>query len=115
MQNVTGYDKLALFMRNEQYAIFRQFKLSANRDLLYLQAELVHLEDEFSEICKRNRKAEGEQGLYDRNWRLLSTSGDRECDAQQWGKALQIRAKLREYCPEPHAVQCDKWLIFTIR
>lgn len=100
MGNVTGYDKLAQFMENEQYAIFRQFKLSANRDLLYLQAELVHLEDEFSKISSKDKDSKGDEGLYACNWRLLSSAQDRQCDAQQWKKALEIRAKLREYCTQ---------------
>lgn len=94
----TGYDKLAHFMVSEQYAIFRQFKASANRDLLFLQAELVHLEEEFSRIAELDRKAAGEEALYDRNWQLLSTSRNRDMGGKQWEIALEIREKLREYC-----------------
>lgn len=94
----TGYDKLARFMLNEQYTIFRQFKSIANRDLLFLQAELAHLEEEFVAISERDKLIEGEQRLYDRNWHLLSTAGNRGCRGEQWEKALQIRMKLREYC-----------------
>jgi len=96
-----GYHKLSRFMVDEQYAIFRQFKLLANRDLLYLQAELAHLEAEFSELAERDRSTEGEQELYDANWYLLSSSKGREQDGQQWEKALLIRTKLREYCLTP--------------
>jgi len=98
MVESTGYDKLARFMIDEQYQIFRQFKSSAHRDLLFLQAELMHLESEFSAICKEDRSVEGEGRLYDRNWYILSTSKDRNGEGKQWEKALQIRAKLREYC-----------------
>jgi len=99
MTSTTGYDKLARFMDNEQYAVFRKFKSLANRDLLYLQAELVHLEGEFAIISEKDRNATSEEGLYDRNWQLLSTSKTRELEGKQWEKALEIRAKLREYCP----------------
>jgi hypothetical protein len=94
----TGYQKLSGFMVDEQYAIFRKFRLLANRDLLYLQAELAQLEAEFADLSDRDRKTEGEQELYDANWYLLSTSKNRENDGHQWEKALEIRTKLREYC-----------------
>jgi hypothetical protein len=97
MEN-TGYHKLSRFMVDDQYAIFRKFRLLANRDLLYLQAELAHLEAEFSDLSNRDQKTKGEQELYDANWYLLSTSVNRGHDGQQWEKALQIRKKLREYC-----------------
>jgi hypothetical protein len=102
MENV-GYHKLSRFMVDEQYAIFRKFRLLANRDLLYLQAELAHLEAEFSDLSDRDRKIEGEQELYDANWELISTSKSRGYDGHQWEKALQIRMKLREYCSKPRS------------
>ena len=95
---MAGYHKLSKFMVDEKYAIFRQFKILANRDLLYLQAELAHLEAEFSSLADRDRNTEGEQELYDANWYLLSSSKNREQDGEQWEKAMQIRLKLREYC-----------------
>jgi len=116
MKELTGYDKLAQFMIDERYAIFRQFKLSANRDLLYLQAELAHLEEEFFRLSETNKNAEGEQELYDRNWQILSTSKTCECGGEQWEKAQQIRTKLREYCLKtimgfcPHLLICCRRL-----
>jgi hypothetical protein len=101
MGESTGYNKLSGFMVDEKYTIFRKFRLSANRDLLYLQAELAQLEDEFAALSDRDRNGEGEQKLYDRNWHLLSTSEKRGCEGEQWQKALQIRAKVREYCWKP--------------
>ncbi len=82
----TGYQKLSGFMVDEQYAIFRKFRLLANRDLLYMQAELAQLEAEFADLSDRDRKTEGEQELYDANWYLLSTSKNRENDGHQWGE-----------------------------
>lgn len=103
----TGYDKLARFMVNEHYTIFRQFKSSASRDLLFLQAELAHLEEEFVALLERNKTIEGEQELHDRNWYLLSTAKNRGCGGEQWEKALEIRAKLREYCPKQSRYRSD--------
>ena len=98
MGEPTGYDKLSGYMVDDKYTIFRKFRLSANRDLLYLQAELAQLEGEFAALSDRDRNGEGEQKLYDKNWYILSTSENRGREGEQWKKALQIRAKLREYC-----------------
>jgi hypothetical protein len=98
MTESTGYDKLSRYMIDDKYTIFRKFSLLANRDLLYFQAELAQLEDEFARLSDRDRNGEGEQKLYDRNWNLLSSSENRGLEGEQWKKALQIRAKVREYC-----------------
>lgn len=119
----TGYAKLATFMAGEQYEIFRKFKSSACRDLLYLQAELKELEDEFAALSERDRRTQGEHELYDGNWRLLSTSEARNCGGEQWAKALQIREKLREYCAMPpkqaleglhHTDRQPRWLRLAV-
>jgi hypothetical protein len=98
MLEKSGYLKLSSFMVDRQYTIFRKFKILANRDLLYLQAELTHLEAELSVLSDHDRSTEGEEELYDTNWHLLSSSEGRGHDGQQWEKALQMREKLREYC-----------------
>lgn len=98
MPQYTGYQKLSRFMVDERYTIFRKFKISSNRDLLYLQAEIAKLEDEYALLQDRDRKTDGEPQLYDRNWHLLSTGADRGHNGEQWDKALEIRSKLREYC-----------------
>ncbi|KAH8685797.1 hypothetical protein BGZ60DRAFT_523076 [Tricladium varicosporioides] len=97
MADSNGYHKLARFMAYQQYPIFRKFKIIANRDLLYLQAELIALENEYLEFAKRDRNNKGEFEFYDSDWYLLSTSQARNCGGEQWQKALQIREKLREY------------------
>jgi hypothetical protein len=100
-----GYSKLAGLMVDEDYLIFRQFKLLASRDLLFLQAELAILEKEFTEICQRDRRSsEKENDLYDYDWELLSASKSRGCGGEQWDKALQIREKLRLYCSQPLSI-----------
>ena len=98
-----GYDKLSSYMTDEGYTIFRKFGKSANRDLLYLQAEIAQLEDELSGLSIRDRNTNGERGFYDRNWYLLSTSKARGCDGEQWEKIIEIRRKLREYCAKTPA------------
>lgn len=98
MAKLMGYDKLANFMATSHYTIFRKFRQSAIRDLLYLQAEISELEKEYAESAQRDREAEGARALYDGNWHLLSISKSQNLGGVQWDKALQIRKKLREYC-----------------
>ncbi|KAH8685800.1 hypothetical protein BGZ60DRAFT_523079 [Tricladium varicosporioides] len=97
MAKLMGYDKLANFMATSHYTIFRKFRQSAIRDLLYLQAEISELEKEYAESAQRDREAEGARALYDGNWHLLSISKSQNLGGVQWDKALQIRKKLREY------------------
>lgn len=98
MAQTTGYDKLSVYMADDKYAIFRRFKLSANRDLLYLQAELAQLETELTALSSRDQSGKGEERLYGTNWSILSTSETRGESGEQWKKVLQIREKTREYC-----------------
>jgi hypothetical protein len=101
MARSKGYNKLADFMVVNDYGIFRQFKSTANRDILFLQAEIITLENEYEIIANRNINCsteDDERHYYNGNWQLLSTSGTREYGSEQWDKALQIRGKLKEYC-----------------
>jgi hypothetical protein len=103
--SIMGYTKLSNFMVTKSYPIFRQFQASAARDLLYLQAELVHLESEYQKVSKSDRETgeEDERHLYAFEWWHLSQSENRGLGGEQWALALEIRRKLREYCTCPHA------------
>ncbi|KAH8760689.1 hypothetical protein BGZ57DRAFT_608889 [Hyaloscypha finlandica] len=94
-----GYIKLSNFMVTKSYPIFRQFQASAARDLLYLQAEIVHLESEFQKVSKSDRDTDegDERHLYAFEWWHLSQSENRGLGGEQWAIALEIRRKLREY------------------
>jgi hypothetical protein len=94
----TGYAKLAQFIADQQYAIIRKFQHLAAHDLLYLQAELVQLEIEYSDAAQLDRECDDERKFYDREWWHLSNSKRRGFKGEQWDLALKIRAKLREYC-----------------
>lgn len=99
-------------MSKRQNPIFRLFQPLAARDLLFMQAELVHLENEYRTLEKESRAAgdEVERYWYDRDWKTLSTAEQRPavwdlekgCErggcGKQWDKALEIRGKLRDYC-----------------
>jgi hypothetical protein len=95
-----GYGKLSQFIADENYPIFRQFRCSAVRDLLYLQAELVHLESEYERVAKEDIESgePDERQHYAYEWWHLSQSEERGFGGEQWALALKIRAKLQEYC-----------------
>jgi hypothetical protein len=102
--SIMGYIKLSNFMVTKSYPIFRQFQASAARDLLYLQAELVHLESEYQKVSKSDRETDetDERHFYAFEWWHLSASENRGLGGEQWALALEIRRKLREYCMSPH-------------
>ncbi|ORY15534.1 hypothetical protein BCR34DRAFT_598283 [Clohesyomyces aquaticus] len=99
-QPMNGYTKLAsLIGSHPELAIFRRFGALNAQNLLYLQAELVHLENRLGKCFK----ADAESGhidrkLYDRDWQSLAESGFApDGNPEQWATALQIRRVLREY------------------
>ncbi|CAM6002112.1 unnamed protein product [Sphagnum balticum] len=53
MSGLDGYTKLAAFMTGKYHPIVRKYRHLATRDLLYLQAELCQLENQYNEIAKR--------------------------------------------------------------
>ncbi|MCJ1390413.1 hypothetical protein MMC18_003272 [Xylographa bjoerkii] len=92
-----GYAKLAALMgAYPEAAILRRFGALGMQNLLYLQAELVQLENEFrlcsgeNELSEDNRRA-----IFSKDWVTLANhDGGQE---RQWALALRIREKLREY------------------
>ncbi|KAK5167867.1 hypothetical protein LTR04_007120 [Oleoguttula sp. CCFEE 6159] len=63
--------------------------------LLYMQAELAHLEDELNEIRKEDAQDE-KAALYSQSWRKLSDT-ENNTHNMQYRKVLEIREKLTEY------------------
>jgi hypothetical protein len=93
-----GYAGTANFMHlNSETAIFRHFGRLSVQNLLYLQAELVELERDLGHLVdKDKRSGHPNCQYYARDWWFLSHS-ERDGDAAQWEKVLEIRAKLKEY------------------
>lgn len=53
--NMEAYAKVAsLIGSQEEFAIFRRFRVRNMQGLLYLQAEIIHLEEELNELVKRD-------------------------------------------------------------
>jgi hypothetical protein len=91
-----GYAKIADFMgRHAELGIFRGFDTLNMQSLLYQQAEITWLEQEFKSLAKSNR--EHPSYLYhSKDWWSLAHSED-EVGKEQWKIAEQIQAKLEKY------------------
>lgn len=99
-----GYAKLASLMgANPEVAILRRFGAMNAQNLLYLQAELVALENELRDDADQDSASDDrDRERYSRCWDLLSRSDDNgsggdETVGQQWQTMLRIREKLKEY------------------
>ena len=97
-QLVEGYPKLAGQMGDfPETAILRRFSTLNSQNLLYLQAEIIHLESELREHEMSNSRAQdGKKHLYARDWYWLKKSVE-EGDGAQWRAVLRTREKLKEY------------------
>jgi hypothetical protein len=102
-----GYSKLASLMgAHPELATFRRFSTLAAQNLLYLQAELVFLENKLRK-CVDADASSGDiyREMYDRDWQSLSESGATAGgNGEQWATVLRIRGVLKEYsaCPRSH-------------
>lgn len=89
-----GYWKIARFMgRQDEYAIFRRFKSLNAQNLLYLQAELTHLEAQLLSLAERNG---ADRLTSSKDWWSLSHSEEAD-DSEHWDKIVEIRGKLEQY------------------
>lgn len=99
-----SYNKLSKFMGSwPEVAIFRRFAALNAQNLLFLQAELVRLEDDLQ--CIREEDAQStdlEKKQSHQSWRSLVLAYKQgQCPNSQWAKVLEIREKLKEYSMSP--------------
>lgn len=92
-----GYAKLASLMgAYPEVAILRRFGALNIQNLLYLQAELVHLENELRESSRANQQSgDVHRVTMSKDWFTLAHY--HEGNERQWAVALRIREKLKEY------------------
>jgi hypothetical protein len=91
-----GYAKVARLMGSqEEFAILRRFRVLNMQRLLYLQAEITHLEAELEQLAKRDT-SHAEREFYAKDWWSLSQGGTEE-DLEQWHKFLELSEKLEQY------------------
>ncbi|KAI9656058.1 MAG: hypothetical protein M1821_005119 [Bathelium mastoideum] len=91
-----GYNKVAHLMgAHNEFAIFRRFQALNMRNLLYMQAEIIHLEADLREIA-RNDAMHADRVDYPYDWWSLAM-GEAEGASEQWNKVLELRGKLEKY------------------
>jgi hypothetical protein len=95
---VHGYPKLASHISTAPSSLItRSFASLAARNILYLQAELVHLEIKLQELESRDSTSPvGKKEMFAKDWYWLQSSGT-EAEGEQWATVLDIRGKLKEY------------------
>ena len=109
-----GYAKLGLLMGEyPELAIFRRYAALNAQNILYLQAELAHLESEFRKFAQEDEISNIEKRRdYSKDWyslqRSISNPGV-EDDNGQWKTFLKIRAKLKEYS----TLSCETIILVT--
>ncbi|KAI4103509.1 MAG: hypothetical protein LQ339_004234 [Xanthoria mediterranea] len=97
-----GYPKLASLMGAcPEVAILRRFGSLNARNLLYLQAELVALEETLRACTERNNASNDADRIRSaRDWYTLSRLGNNGSNVgagEEWWTMLEIRKKLKEY------------------
>ena len=94
-----GYLKLSTFQgRFPEVAIFRRFAALNARNILYMQAELSHLELELNEITLEDHQSEdAKRRTYSQDWWMLNQASKEGESPAQMRKILEIREKLQAY------------------
>jgi hypothetical protein len=91
-----GHAKIAAMMSHyNEFAIFRKFSKLNYQNLLYLQAELTHLEANLEQVVDRDC-ADPNREHYAKDWWYLVQNNEEHDSREQWQKFLQIRKKLKE-------------------
>jgi hypothetical protein len=91
-----GYAKVAGLMGTyPEYSILRRFRALNMQNLLYLQAEITHLEAELRRLAQQDVTS-GNKPDHVHDWWTLAHD-DELGDAKQWELVLEIREKLEKY------------------
>ncbi|POS69131.1 hypothetical protein DHEL01_v212473 [Diaporthe helianthi] len=91
-----GYAKVASLMaKYDEFAILRRFKRLNAQQLLYNQAEIIHLEERLQRLVHRD-SAHPDRTVYSKDWWTLAHGSDRE-RREQWRTIRKIRKKLDKY------------------
>jgi hypothetical protein len=98
---VQGYPKFATYISTSPSSLItRSFASLAAKNILYLQAELVHLEMKLQELESRDSSSTvGKREMYAKDWYWLHSSAT-EQESEQWDTVLQMREKLKDYCTQ---------------
>lgn len=94
-----SYPRLSEFMGLwPEMAIFRRFGALNAQNLLFLQAELAHLERELKKTREREERRDDHKGLLaQRSWFELSQASEDGEYCPQWTIIQEIQSKLSDY------------------
>jgi hypothetical protein len=96
-----SYPKLSRYISQwPDVAMFRRFSALNAENLLFLQAEISHLEVELRDLRDEENKKQDVKGMtapVQRNWLELSQPNEDGEYCEQWELILKIREKLKEY------------------
>lgn len=91
-----GYAKVAgLMAKYDEFAILRGFKALNAQNLLYAQAEIIHLEDTLKRLVDTDA-AHPDREFHSKDWWALAHGEDSDGRAQ-WRQIRKIRRKLAKY------------------
>ena len=98
-RSMAGYSDLAALMGcYADVAIFRQFRSLNMQNLLHMQAELMHIEQDLQDIAKEDNESEDPtRQSYGSNWLAIEKSSRPGGDSFQRAKLLLAREKLEKY------------------
>jgi hypothetical protein len=78
-----------------EFAILRRFRRLNHQNLLYLQAQIIHTEEDLDKLAARDQ-AHPERQDYARDWWSLAHGRSSEAK-QQWRKVRRMRSLLSRY------------------
>lgn len=94
---VPGYPRLAGKMGTmPETAMFRAFSTLNARNLLYLQAELISLENQLLR-CEAEDSMDAKRKEFAHDWFWLNQSQWEESEPKQYNLVQDIKGKLKEY------------------
>jgi len=100
-----GYDELAmLFGKNDNLAMVRRFGPLNAKLLLYMQAELLLIEDQLKEQVREDLATNPEGMQFATYWKALNDAPDDGFGSWQKQKVSAAKSKMEEYCKLPSFV-----------
>lgn len=92
-----GYAKVGRLMATyDQLAILRGFKSLSYQNLLYRQAEIIHLQEDLDKLIQRDAVHPSRQ-LYSKDWWRLAHTCDNDEDEEQWKLWQHLSKRVDEY------------------
>ena|SRR2546421_8579506 len=98
-----GYDELAmLFGTKDDLAMVRRFGVLNAKLLLYMQAELLLIEDQLREQVRVDLASTNPEGRqFSTYWKALNDAPDDGFGSWQKQKVSAAKSKMEEYCKLP--------------